>query len=66
MRTASAVAVQGDLHQAPPGPDPPRSRHPPPGAAPRGADAPSQEQVPPCGQTDTCKNITFANFVCGR
>ena len=21
---------------------------------------------PPCGQTDTCKNITFANFVCGR
>ena len=20
----------------------------------------------PCGQTDTCKNITFANFVCGR
>ena len=21
---------------------------------------------PPRGQTDTCKNITFANFVCGR
>ena len=21
---------------------------------------------PHCGQTDTCKNITFANFVCGR
>ena len=21
---------------------------------------------PPCGQTDTCKNITFTNFVCGR
>ena len=20
----------------------------------------------PCGQTDTCKNITFANFLCGR
>ena len=20
----------------------------------------------PCGQTDTCKNITFTNFVCGR
>ena len=19
-----------------------------------------------CGQTDTCENITFANFVCGR
>ena len=22
--------------------------------------------IPPRGQTDTCKNITFANFVCGR
>ena len=22
--------------------------------------------MPPCGQTDTCENITFANFVCGR
>ena len=21
---------------------------------------------PPCGQTHTCKNITFANYVCGR
>ena len=21
---------------------------------------------PPSGQTDTCENITFANFVCGR
>ena len=20
----------------------------------------------PCGQIDTCENITFANFVCGR
>ena len=24
------------------------------------------EADPPCGQTDTCKNITFANYVCGR
>ena len=23
-------------------------------------------RTPPCGQTDTCENITFANFVCGR
>ena len=22
-------------------------------------------QTPPCGQTDTCENITFANFDCG-
>ena len=27
---------------------------------------PSNHARPPCGQTDTCKNITFANFVCGR
>ena len=24
------------------------------------------EQTAPCGQIDTCKNITLANFVCGR
>ena len=24
-----------------------------------------QPRTPPPGQTDTCKNITFANFVCG-
>ena len=24
------------------------------------------DRRPPCGQTDTCKNITFANYVCGR
>ena len=23
-------------------------------------------EPPTCGQTDMCKNITFANFVCGR
>ena len=27
---------------------------------------PCDTHTPPCGQTDTCKNITFANFVCGR
>ena len=27
---------------------------------------PGQRPRPPCGQTDTCENITFANFVCGR
>ena len=21
---------------------------------------------PPCGQTDTCENITSENFICGR
>ena len=31
--------------------------HAPPGAT---------MHAPPCGQTDTCKNITFANFVCGQ
>ena len=27
---------------------------------------PLPPRLSPCGQTDTCKNITFANFVCGR
>ena len=56
----------------PPGPDPPWSRHPPeagtpppeqasPGTKPpQGAGTPHMDRM-----TDTCKNITFANFVCG-
>ena len=24
------------------------------------------DRHPPCGQTDTCENIIFTNFVCGR
>ena len=39
----------------------------PPGCGPGdhpGADSPQEKT--PRGQTDTCKNITFANFVCGR
>ena len=52
-------------HACPPATTPPRATmhapwqpHMPPGnhACP----------LPPRGQTDTCKNITFANFVCGR
>ena len=27
---------------------------------------PPRTPPPPCGQTDTCKNVTFANFVCRR
>ena len=26
----------------------------------------TETETPPRGQTDTCENITFANFVCGR
>ena len=33
---------------------------------PGGCTCPGTHLPPPCGQTDTCKNITFANFVCGR
>ena len=43
------------------------------GCLPRGVPAqggvyPSMQwgRHPPCGQTDPCENITFANFVCGR
>ena len=40
--------------------------HPPPRATTHAP--PEQSCTPPLprGQTDTCKNITFANFVCGR
>ena len=42
----------------------PQSNHAcPPGAT---THPPEQPRMPLCGQTDTCKNITFANFVCGR
>ena len=27
---------------------------------------PRQQCTPPCGQTHTCKNMTFANYVCGQ
>ena len=50
-------------HACPPGSNhtcPPEQPHmSPPGAT-------THAPLPPCGQTDTCKNITFANFVCGR
>ena len=29
-------------------------------------ETPSGQRPRPCGQTNTCENITFANFVCGR
>ena len=48
----------GATMHAPPSPHPPEQPHTPPHW--------SNHAHPPCGQTDTCKNITFANFVCGR
>ena len=33
---------------------------------PGGVSQHAMGQTSPCGQTDTCENITFANFVCGR
>ena len=50
---AATHAPPGATTHAPPG----ATMHAPPGATTR---------APPFGQTDTCKNITFANFVCGR
>ena len=52
---------------------PPGQRHPPgqrpPGQRPPRTETPQDGdplgQRPPCGQTDTCENISFANFVCG-
>ena len=37
-----------------------------PHTPPRAIACPPATTHTPCGQTDTCKNITFANFVCGR
>ena len=46
----------------------PLDRDPPPlDRDPLDRDAPPTEtETFPCGQTDTCENITFINFVCGR
>ena len=48
---------------------PPTTMHAPwqPCMPPSNHTPPSNHACPPfCGQTHTCKNITFANFVCGR
>ena len=46
---------------------PPRKNHAhiPPGATMH-VPLSNHARHPLCGQTDTCKNITFANFLCGR
>ena len=55
----------------PPGPGtpeqtPPRARHPPEQTPPRPGTPKTRHPLPVDRMTDTCKNITFANFVCGR
>ena len=45
---------------------PPRSNHACPHEQPHMPPLPEQPCMSPRGQTDTCKNITFANFICGR
>ena len=46
---------------------PQKKPHTPPGATTHPPPPLPGATTPPlCGQTDTCKNITFANFVCGR
>ena len=44
---------------------PPQSNHTRPPGSNHARSPRSNHACPPCGQTDTCKNITFANFVCG-
>ena len=39
--------------------------HPSPWIPPFATHAPFATYAHPCGQKDTCENITFANFVCG-
>ena len=76
----AAVAGAGGLHQPPPGSCTPWTRHPPGPCTPRTRHVPDprdhappwtrhppdQAPLPVDRMTDTCKNITFANFVCGR
>ena len=65
MRTARSLTINGGL--------PARGGVPAQGGLPRGSVCPGgcllrvgYYHPPPRGQTDTCKNITFANYVCGR
>ena len=56
----------GSNHAAPP-PLPRQQPHMPPQQQPCMLPRATTHAPPPlCGQTDTCKIITFANFVCGR
>ena len=48
-------------HAHPPAMNPPHAMHTPPHMPPS-----MHTPCPPCGQTDTCENITFANSFCGR
>ena len=56
-----------------PGNPPSQTPQPPPGCGPGDPPPTKTPQPPPgwwawrspCAQTDTCENITFANFVCG-
>ena len=58
MHTPQQPCMPPSNHAWPPG----NHAHPP-----ATTHAPRQPRMPPPrGQTDTCKNITFANFVCGR
>ena len=55
----------------PPGPGPPapsQEENPQPPTTRHAGIAPAMHAgiASPCGQTDTCKNITFANYVCWR
>ena len=58
---ACPPAIHNPCHACPPPCMPPDTHTP---AMPLPCMPPCHN--PPCGQTDTCKNITFANFVCGR
>ena len=51
----------GSNHTRPP----PEQPHTSPQEQPRMPPLRAITHAPTCGETDTCKNITFANFVCG-
>ena len=72
MRTAHSGPYGLSSWPGPPSPlvhRPPGQRPPgqgPPGRDPLDRDPPEQKAPPPCGQTNTCENLTFAKFLSGR
>ena len=60
-----ALPYTSPASQAPCHACPPAMHAPHHACTPHHTHTPAMHAPPPCGQTDTCKNITFTNFVCG-
>ena len=64
---ACLPAMHAPRHACPPLPHMPPAMHAPPAIHAPSMHTPLSHMPPsPCGLTDTCKNLTFANFVWGQ